>query len=123
MPAVSKSADSGDDSSSDSTAVYSSIGLTISQIANLFLRRDGGNKVSGDIDMSGNKLLNVADPVGAGDAANMQYADLKITKTGDEMTGNLMLKLLRKNSISLGCSDLRDGKRFNILLGNTHNIL
>jgi hypothetical protein len=30
---------------------------------------------------------------------------------------------LGKNSISFGCNDLRVGKRFNLLLGNTQNIL
>jgi hypothetical protein len=78
--------------------------------------------VSGDVDMSGNKLLNVANPVGAGDAVNKKYADLKV-KAGDEVTGNLIMKLMGKNSISLGCNDLRAGKRFNLLLGNTQNIL
>jgi hypothetical protein len=39
--------------------------------------------VSGDIDMSGNKLLNVVDPVGAGEAVKYKkYADLKINKAG-----------------------------------------
>jgi hypothetical protein len=34
-----------------------------------------------------------------------------------------MLKLLNQGSISLGCNDLRAGKRFNQLLGNTQNVL
>jgi hypothetical protein len=71
------------DSNSTTTAsAGTSVGLTVSQIANLFLRRDGENKMSGDIDMGGNKLLNVADPVGVGDAANKKYADLKVNKAG-----------------------------------------
>jgi hypothetical protein len=52
----------GNSSDSDTTITTStSVGLTLSQIANLFLRRDGGNKMKGSIDMDGNKLLNVAD--------------------------------------------------------------
>jgi hypothetical protein len=75
--------------------------------------------MSGDIDMDGNKIMNLADPVNSSDAVNKRLVDKKVCKTGDEMSGNLILKLLGKNSLSLGCNDLRAGKRFNLLLGNT----
>jgi hypothetical protein len=45
---VSKFGNSDDSDTTPTSSVGTSIGLTISQIANLFLRRDGGNKVSGD---------------------------------------------------------------------------
>jgi hypothetical protein len=72
---VSKFGSSGDSDTTATSSIGTNIALTISQIANLFLQRDGGNKVSGDIDMSGNKLLDVADPVGVGDAVNKMHAD------------------------------------------------
>jgi hypothetical protein len=120
---VSKFSNSGDSDTATASSVGTSIGLTISQIANLLFRRDGGNKVSGDVDTSGGKLLNVADPVGAGDAATKRYADSKVNKAGDEVTANLIMKLLGILLISSACNDLWVGKRFNLLLGNTQNIL
>jgi hypothetical protein len=73
--------------------------------------------------MGGNKLFNIADPVNSSDAVNKKHLNTKVNKTGDEMSGNLILKLLGKNFLSLGCNDLRAGKRFSLLLRNTQNVL
>jgi hypothetical protein len=89
---VSKFGNSGDSDTATTASASTGVGLTISQIANLFLCRDDGNKGNGDIDMSGNKLLNVADPVEASNAANKNYADLKVNTAGDEVIGNLITK-------------------------------
>jgi hypothetical protein len=99
------------------------IGLTISQTGNILLRRDGESKMAGDLDTSGNKLVSVADPVEVGDAVNKKRVNLKVDKAGDELTGNLIMRLFGNNSISLGCNDLRAGKRLNLLLDNAQNTL
>lgn len=68
--------------------------------------------MASDIDMSGSKLIIVADPVGIGDTVNKKYADLKVNKAADEMISNLIIRLLGKNSISFECNDSRASKRF-----------
>ena len=73
-------------------AVY---GVSLSYIANHFLRRNGTNTATGSINMTGNTLTNISEPVNAQDAAIKHYADNivggadKVSKSGDTMTGNL----------------------------------
>ena len=60
-----------------------------------YLRLDGG-KMTGDINMSGNRTVtNLNAPANATDAATKQYVDnansLKVSKTGDTMTGQLQV--------------------------------
>ena len=44
-------------------------------INNKYIRSDGGTPVSGSIDMRGNTLYNVSDPVNPQDVASKEYAD------------------------------------------------
>ena len=44
-------------------------GVSVSYVNNNFLRRDGTNTATGSINMVGNTLTNVSDPVNAQDAA------------------------------------------------------
>ena len=48
---------------------------TLTYINNNYVRSDGGNPVSGSIDMRGNTLYNVSDPVNPQDVATKEYAD------------------------------------------------
>ena len=50
-------------------------GVTLSQINNTFLRRDGENTASADIDMDGKAIKNLSLPDKQTDAANKQYVD------------------------------------------------
>ena len=50
-------------------------GVSLTYINNNYIRRDGGTPVSGSIDMRGNTLYNVSDPVNPQDAATKKYAD------------------------------------------------
>ena len=94
------------------------------QINNMYLRRDGTNKVSGELDMNGFRLTNLANGTSSLDAVTRQYADrFKIGKSGGEMTGDLIFKTANKPSILLGCNDLRGSGLFSILLGNNSNML
>ena len=50
-------------------------GVSLTYINNNYIRSDGGSVVSGSIDMRGNTLYNVSDPVNPQDVATKEYAD------------------------------------------------
>ena len=50
-------------------------GVSLTYINNNYIRSDGGTPVSGSIDMKGNTLYNVADPVNPQNVAKKEYAD------------------------------------------------
>ena len=50
-------------------------GVSLTYINNNYIRSDGGTPVSGSIDMRGNTLYNVSDPVNPQDVATKEYAD------------------------------------------------
>ena len=50
-------------------------GVSLTCINNNYIRRDGTTHVSGSIDMRGNTLYNVSDPVNPQDVATKEYAD------------------------------------------------
>ena len=50
-------------------------GVSLTYINNNYIRNDGGTPVSGSIDMGGNTLYNVSDPVNPQDVATKKYAD------------------------------------------------
>ena len=105
-------------------------GVTLTQINNSFLRLDGSNDITGDIDMGGHllvglpieypsagngdeaisfsqatalvadKITNSAVPTADDHLANKKYVDeqdaTKVSKTGDTVTGNLLLNVRRR---------------------------
>ena len=50
-------------------------GISLTYINNNYIRSDGSTPVSGSIDMKGNTLNNVSDPVNPQDVATKEYAD------------------------------------------------
>ena len=50
-------------------------GVSLTYINNNYIRSDGSNPVTGSIDMRGNTLYNVSDPVNPQDVATKKYAD------------------------------------------------
>ena len=50
-------------------------GVSLTYINNNYIRSDGGTSVSGSIDMRGNTVYNVSDPVNPQDVATKKYAD------------------------------------------------
>jgi hypothetical protein len=119
MP-VNKFGDSGDDNAIFTTQAGSSTGLTVPQINNIFLRRDGANNATGDLNMSGRRVINIPTPTEGKDAANNSHVD---QTTGDTMSGNLIMRVGNNPSLTLGCNDLRGTKRLNLLLGSTTDML
>ena len=51
------------------------IGVSLTYISNNYIRSDGSNPVTGSIDMKGNTLYNVADPVNPQDVVTKVYVD------------------------------------------------
>ena len=68
---------------------------SVEGINEIFLRRDGRNTVIGTINMAGNTLANLRNPVLNHDVATKVYVDEssdgmdKVSKSGDTMSGNL----------------------------------
>ena len=52
-------------------------GVSLTYINNNYIRSDGGTPVSGSINMNGNTLYNVPEPMNSQDVATKEYADNK----------------------------------------------
>jgi len=65
--------------------------VSLTQMNDVFLRRDGSNTIAGSINMAGNTLMNVSGPVHNHDVANKIYVDENtgVSKSGDTMEGDL----------------------------------
>ena len=83
-------------------------GVSLSYIGNTFLRRDGTNTATGSINMIGNTLTNVSDPVKAQVIATKNYVDGKVNKSGDTMTGNLNMSGNRVMNVPFSPTDMSD---------------
>jgi len=68
----------------NSTRVVSG-GVTLSQIKNTFLQRDGVNAATGDINLDSHKLINVRNPDNAQDVVTKTYCDSKDIEIKNEI--------------------------------------
>ena len=100
---------------SGSTQRTVSGGVTLSQVNNLFLRRDGTSAATGYLDMGGNSIKGLSStiaPTEYNHLTNKKYVDerddSKVSKTGDTMTGNLFLNVGGVSVRLMGCRDLRE---------------
>ena len=84
------------------TVETSSTEVSLAQMNGIFLRRDGTNSAFGTINMTGNTLTNVSNPVQDHDAANKIYVDENagVSKNGDTMLGNLDINGYRLTGLS-----------------------
>ena len=57
-------------------------GVSLTYINNNYVRSDGGTPVTGSIDMNGNTLYNVSDPVNPQDVVIKEYADKMVNNIG-----------------------------------------
>ena len=55
--------------------IYTEPGVSVRYVNNNFLKRDGSNDATGDINLNSNKITNLADPTSSLDAANKNYVD------------------------------------------------
>jgi hypothetical protein len=65
--------------------VTSSIGLTMGQINNTFLRRDGGNAMTADLNLNKHRVINLSEPTAADDAVTRQYAAIHSSDGMDQV--------------------------------------
>jgi hypothetical protein len=70
-------------------------------------------------------LVNVRNPADDQDAATKKYVDdaknSKVTRSGDTMSGNLMLSIGSDHLRELGCTDLNANSGFSLVLGSDRN--
>jgi len=157
--------------------------LSVTEMDDHFVRRDGSNTVFGSINMTGNTLTNVSNPASDHDVANKVYVDenaggddekvsktgdvmsgdlnmagnriiglnlnlppsendavswlrvvqlvrdsereteTKVSKSGDVMSGDLLISAVGDENRTVGCSDLNANKTFSVLLGTLTNKL
>ena len=102
-------------------------GVTLSQVGDSFLQRDGSNAATGNINLNHNKLINVGNPSEENDGSNKHYVDdaivTKVSRSGDTIAGNLMLTIGRDHLRTLGCNDLNENATFTIFLGTDQHEL
>ena len=84
-------------------------GVSLTYINNNYIRRDGDTPVSGSINMNGNTLYNVPDPVNPQDVATKEYAD----KVGGGQTA--IIKTRYGTYGSKGNKDMRGYTLMNVL--------
>ena len=61
-------------------------GVSLTYINNNYVRSDGGTPVSGSIDMRGNTLYNVSNPINPQDVATKEYVDETVGNVSDKNT-------------------------------------
>ena len=61
-------------------------GVSLTYINNNYIRSDGTTPVSGSINMNGNTLYNVPDPVNPQDVATKVYVDKTVSNVSDKKT-------------------------------------
>ena len=83
--------------------------VSLTYINNNYIRSDGGTPVSGSIDMRGNTLYNVSNPVNPQDVATKEYAD----KVGEGET--VVVKTRYGNYGALGNIDMQGYTLTNVL--------
>jgi len=82
--------------------------VSLSQMNDIFLTRDGKNTAVGTINMTGNTFTNASSPGNDHDAANKVYDDHNagISKTGGEMLGNLEMNNFRLTGLPPGLPEV-----------------
>ena len=76
------------------------------------------------IDMHNHIIKKVADPLSNHDVATMNYVDTNaFTTAGGVVSGDIKLSVDSHLVRSLGCNDLRAGKKFSLRLGTDSDML
>src|ERR1043165_1116108 len=102
-------------------------GVTLTQINNTFMRLDGSNALTGNLKLGGNSIEGLSAtyvPSEENHITTKKYVDdAKVSKTGDTVNGDLFISASSESTgeRSLGCYNIREGERFDLLLGNADN--
>jgi len=98
--------------------------VTMSTISNSFIRKNGANTIIADLNVTGNKIINVSDPASNQDVATKGYVDsTSVSRSEDSMTGDLLMTTSLDETRLRGCTDLQTGKTFSISLGSPQNFI
>ena len=92
-------------------------GVSLTHINNNYIRSDGSTPVSGSIDMKGNTLYNVSDPVNTQDVATKEYADTTnqafVLYEGKYLAvGELSMGGRRLNNVGMPIENHQDSNKF-----------
>ena len=74
---------------SDPSAQQDAVNLR--HLQNNYMNKDGSTLPTGNMNLNSFRIINLADPTAPQDAASKAYADLKVARAGDTMTGTLMM--------------------------------
>src|ERR1043165_1952193 len=102
-------------------------GVTLTQINNTFMRLDGSNALTGNLKLGGNSIEGLSAtyvPSEENHITTKKYVDdAKVSKTGDTVSGDLFISASSEPIADriLGCYNIREGQRFDLLLGNADN--
>ena len=97
----------------DSKNVVSTVGgITITQVNNSFLRRDGANTATDDLNLDSHKIINLSTPTNSNDAATKAYVD---SKSSSNFTNWQLSETASENQIRL----YTDGQPY---ISNGHSI-
>jgi hypothetical protein len=73
------------------TPTIGSDAVNLQYLIDNYVATTGTATMFGDLDMGNHLILNVANPLSSTDAVNKAYADTKVAKSGDTMTGPLVM--------------------------------
>src|ERR1043165_2364997 len=102
-------------------------GVTLTQINNTFMRLDGSNALTGNLKLGGNSIEGLSAtyvPSEENHITTKKYVDdAKVSKTGNTVSGNFFISASSEPIADriLGCYNIREGQRFDLLLGNADN--
>jgi hypothetical protein len=75
--------------------------------------------MTGALNMSNNQIASLGTPTASDDAATKRYADNNyVAKTGDTLTGDLIISNNGAPTRNLWCNDLTGANQFRLLLGS-----
>ena len=78
-------------------------GVSLTYINNNYIRSDGNTPVSGSVDMKGNTLYNVSDPVNPQDVANRKNAIWNLQRNRKYRYAGLYFNECFRSSRCAGC--------------------
>ena len=113
--------------SSDSDAVSKKILIDVAAGVQSNCLLKSGDTMGGQIDMNGNNIINLGEPVNGQDVASKSYIDTALggylSKFGTTSQGDILLSIAADTVRRLGCANINTGKRFILFLGDNGNYI
>ena len=96
---------------SGSRSVATQTKITVANLSNTFLKRDGTHTVADTTDMNGNRIKNVAYSATNQDAASKNYADKNTIAVKDDVCRDQLLAVGSGPIKKMSCSNVTEGKQ------------